>query len=192
MEMNKNLIETLPKDVIEKITKELSPQDFVKFCSNNYTVCNSNDVFYRRFMKDFPFIKNLFDDWNTNSKQRYLEIFQKFSKVAEDMTQIVLNEFENISKYMNSEYKQDVYKFLFNMLIAHANDSFADVEIDIDSEFLYDKYYIDSFNENFIPMKARDNADNNEYFWTDFLTLNSNNFMKSLSNNKKFFVKRYD
>ena len=75
MEMTKNLIETLPKDVVEKITKELSPQDFVKFCSNNYTVCNSNDIFYRRFMKDFPFLVEHSDNLKTNAKEVYLKLF---------------------------------------------------------------------------------------------------------------------
>ena len=79
-------IETIPKDVVEKITNELSPTDFVNFCSNNYSICNFNEVYFRRMQKDFPFVIEYYPDINKNAKYIYiLKYFQRFRKQLKNL-----------------------------------------------------------------------------------------------------------
>ena len=176
-------IEILPKDVVEKITNELSASDFVKFCTNNYSICNLNDVFKRRILRDFPFLKEMFDDWNTNSKIRYLETFTEISQEAERLTEKVINTFDNVAKYLSPEYRKDVYSYLFKVLtdsIQVVSDEVFDIEIIF--EFLIEESYVGDFETKFVPPKSQDDGDHNNYFWSDLFTENVETFLHKFFN----------
>ena len=110
-------IETIPKDVVEKITNELSPGDFVNFCSNNYSMCNSNEVYFRRMQKDFPFLIQYYPDINKRAKNIYLEIFSGISRVAEESVNLLLNNLGELSKYFQKSFREDIYSFFFNQTV---------------------------------------------------------------------------
>ena len=46
-------LQEIPKDIIEKINNELSVKDFLNFCEANRKFCDREEIFNRRFKKDF-------------------------------------------------------------------------------------------------------------------------------------------
>lgn len=72
-------METLSRDVIEKISLELSPKDFLNFCRANKKFCERDNLWFRRFQKDFKFeIPYLIG--TQNWKETYMRVFyQKFN-----------------------------------------------------------------------------------------------------------------
>ena len=101
------------------------------------------------------------------------------------MTDEVLEEFINIWKYISSEYKKDVYQFIFNMLRSVANEiiiegiDFDEIEhIDI-HDFLYDRNYPINFQHKFIPHQAWDKI-GYDHFWGDFIADSTFDFLEGL------------
>lgn len=173
----KSRIEKIPKDVVEKITNELTSQDFVKFCQNDYAVCKSNDVFYRRIQKDFPFLLNYFDDLSTNSKQIYLKTFSTFSQTAEYLVAQIMNSYGNFAKQLNSDYEKNMYLFIFNILIETFEfllNYYTTLPIRDDLEFFevvsdvfYNSYY--EFKNDYLPAhyKVTGNIEHRDYLQYD-------------------------
>jgi hypothetical protein len=115
-------METLPKDLVNKLTEELSSQDLISFCAsstevNIKKVCNNNDFWLRRFKKDFaPFVKQ-FPDLAINPKQRYLGLFSRISREAEDLTKTVLKLYGDFERFLTQEYKVELYNYFYNHIL---------------------------------------------------------------------------
>jgi hypothetical protein len=117
-------MEKLPKDMIEKLIDDLTPQELINFCTANINsdnlnvkrVCNSNDFWIKRFNKDFTIIVPFINDLSTNAKRRYLEVFSKISKKAEEITNLILKAYEDFAMYLNTQYKEDLYRHFYNII----------------------------------------------------------------------------
>jgi hypothetical protein len=112
---------SFPKDVVDLLSRELSPSDLIKFCGSQMsdqmkTLCNSPDFWLRRFQKDFPFLYQYIDR-SKNIKKMYLQVFSKISKQAEATTKDFLEEFGDFTKYLNAEYKKDLYNFSYQYVL---------------------------------------------------------------------------
>jgi hypothetical protein len=115
-------METLPKDLVNKLTEELSPQDLISFCKsqlhpNVKRVCNSNDFWKQRFFKDFSFLIRYFPNLEINAKQIYIQLFSKISKKAEEIVEIVLDAFEDFKRFLTKEYKDILYNHFYNSIL---------------------------------------------------------------------------
>jgi len=80
------------------------------------SLCNSPDFWLRRFQKDFPFLYQYIDR-SKNIKKMYLQVFSKISKQAEATTKDFLEEFGGFTKYLNAEYKKDLYDFSYQYVL---------------------------------------------------------------------------
>ena len=145
-------MEIIPKDVVEKITNELSPQDFINYCrSMKSSVCKSNEVFFRRMQRDFPFMN--FSSSRNDAKKVYLKIFSEFSEIAEKVTKITLDaNGESFSKYLTLEYKKDLYLFYYRAILNTINDLIrTSNRNNKDEQFEYFLDNISGFFEKFTP-----------------------------------------
>ena len=113
-------MESLPKDIQEKILNELSVTDFIKMCGQNdvisQKVCNDEQVWRRRFERDcgplIPDIQHLLKE-GKDYKTIYLEIFSKVFKTAEELKEAVLNTIgKHFEQFLTQEYKEKLSKFL--------------------------------------------------------------------------------
>jgi hypothetical protein len=118
-EVRKNRMENLPKDVKEIITKDLTPWEFVQFCTSetDKTFCSKNDVWVRRMKKDFDFLVPYFSDLSYNAKNRYLEIFHKISKNSERLSKAVLDTYGDFQVNFRDEFKYSLYINFYNYSI---------------------------------------------------------------------------
>ena len=115
-------LESLPKDILEKLAGEMKPNDLIKFCQSQVSenlkkLCKDNSFWYRRFKKDFGFMSSFIYDLSTNSKKRYLQIFSMISKGAEILTLNIMKTFKNVEKYLKKEYKEDLYLVSYNYIL---------------------------------------------------------------------------
>ena len=105
-------MDKLPKDMIGKLVDELSPQDFINFCASNTSenvtrICNMNELWDRRLRKDFPYIMNKFPEFGKeDAKTSYLSLFQRFSKMCETFTEIVLRDYDEARKFFSPEFQK--------------------------------------------------------------------------------------
>lgn len=171
-------MEKLPNDILSEIALKLEFEELFKFCLTNKrfnrVIYNSQPFWFRKFHKDFPIFVKLYLDLNVNAKQRYLEIFHKISIHTEKMVNEVLIKIQNISKYLSSEYRKDLHKFLFNML------SQVRKPISYDNFYLDISKYIEIFQSNFIPIIGQDRK-NGDYYWGDFIFENIEFFIKFIN-----------
>jgi hypothetical protein len=175
-EIKMNRMEVLPKDVKEKIINELSPSEFVKFCSSeaDKSFCDKNEVWLRRFRKDFTFLASYFSDLSVDAKNRYLEVFRRVSENAEKLSKIILDSFGKFQKYLTKEYKDELYKqyYLYTM---------QSLEYILDQE-ARDRDNIEAFTSDYGLGPTRDllpNLLNDEYFndyWYDTIIDKTQNF----------------
>lgn len=143
-------MDILPKDLIEKVTNELSPIDLITYCKSNIKntkikeVCNSNDFWYRRFQRDFPSLLSAeyFDNGKLQkeSKRIYLKIFSIISKLTEDSVDKILESLgENFLRFMLVEkYKKELYLKLFNTYFEAFNIYLTGTEAEM-SDLIFDQ-----------------------------------------------------
>ena len=113
-------MDKLPKDMVIKLTEELSPQDFINFCasetsSNVIRICNMSELWIKRLNKDFPLIVKEFPKVLDTSKKIYLEVFLRISKMAETFTETVLREYGNMRNFLNASFKPFLYQLFYNL-----------------------------------------------------------------------------
>ena len=110
-------MEKVPKDVIEKITNELSPRDFINFCNSdtNKTFCERKDIWDRRLKKDFGFLLSRLQ-YTENTRNTYLSLFLKTSKATEKLI-------EAVKKYLKNYDYNTLYDLFFNLLIESLKQS---------------------------------------------------------------------
>jgi len=75
-------MESIPIDIREKIINELSPRNFIITCSSSKSYCN-NDIWGRRFEREFGFLIRYYPDLQTNAKYRYLDVVKTISIYTE-------------------------------------------------------------------------------------------------------------
>ena len=132
-------MEKLPKDMINKLIDELSPQDFINFCASNTSnniirICNMNEIWLKRMQRDYPFIvakleKNRLD----NSKEIYLQIFSRIAKFAETFTELVLNEYGQVRQFLSSAFKVLLNDHFYKLAVEAIKDVFADEDFGDDN-----------------------------------------------------------
>jgi len=115
-------IKSLPKDVLEKLTNDMKPDDLIRFCKsqaseNLKNLCKNNSFWNRRFNKDFGFMSSFISDLSTNSKKRYLQIFTMVSRLAEMLIRNTMYFMKNIEKYLTKEYKEDLYLVFYKYIL---------------------------------------------------------------------------
>lgn len=119
---NNTNISNLPKDMINKLTEELSPNELINFCAsksskNLVEICNSREFWLRRFQKDFGFLLPFYPEIALDPKKDYLLLFSKISQVVEKSTQNVLNLYgDYVKQFLQKEYKNMVYQYFYNLI----------------------------------------------------------------------------
>lgn len=103
IEREKEIMDKLPKDLIFKLTEDLSPQDFVNFCASNTSeniarACNMEEIWDKRLEKDFPYIIQNFDFTNKHKKEIYIRVFTSISDISDFLTNKILEEYAKIFK----------------------------------------------------------------------------------------------
>lgn len=114
----------LPKDIILKLIEELSPQDFISFCTSNTSdnvirSCNSNKLWEKRLKRDFPYLLNIVgkDYKIKDPKALYIGVFTRLSKISENFTETVLEVYgENMTKDFKKFLYDNFYKFCDDIL----------------------------------------------------------------------------
>ena len=117
-------METLPKDVRMKIALDLSPPDLVRFCvtetKQNKEICGSETFWRQKLEKDYP--EEFLNFYQTgipvkNPKATYIRNFTRISEEIEDFTEefieVIID--ENIGKYLNKKYREDLFKIFFDI-----------------------------------------------------------------------------
>ena len=133
----------LPKDMVGKLIDELSPQDFISFCSSNVDpnvtrICHMDEIWARRLRRDFEELVNKFPNIITNPRKVYLKIFTDLSKLAENLSKEVIDKYgESVNRFFSPEFK----KFLYI--------EFYDIALDIVIQIVYDEIYEESEYERF-------------------------------------------
>ena len=123
-------MESLPKDVVIEMALNLSPVDLIRFCSASKAqnrICNSNDFWRRKLDKDYP------GDFAagtilTNPKELYIKRFTYVSrKIEEFMENIIKESFpENFSRFLNTEYRKELYLKLYKLYEMVKNEEYKD------------------------------------------------------------------
>ena len=141
-------MDKLPKDMVIKLTEELSPQDFINFCASNTSsnivrICDMPELWIKRLNKDFPYIIKEFPKVFDAAKQGYLKLFTRLSKMSETFTEIVLKEYGKMRDFLKPEFKPFLYK-QFYLLCADALQNVLqkpDYDREWISESVRDTYY---------------------------------------------------
>ena len=190
-------MDKLPKDMIGKLVNELSPQDFINFCASNTSenvtrICNMNELWDRRLRKDFPYIMENFKKFGKeDAKTSYLSLFQRFSKMAETFTEVILNQYNDMRKFFSPEFKKFLYENFYD-LCAEAvkrvlKDGYEDGDFLPDS--VQDVYYnkrFNSFRVNYFP-GMKDDEERFTDYWQDVIESPLEEFVKETIN----FLKLY-
>jgi hypothetical protein len=134
-------METLPKDLVNKLTEELSAQDMISFCQSHLhpnvkKLCNSNDFWRQRFIRDFPFLISYFPDLGINAKHIYLSLFSKISRKAEEFAYVVLDTFGTFKQFIVPEYKKKLYTYFYNSFVYSIRACISNVK---DNKIEYDE-----------------------------------------------------
>ena len=161
---------TLPKDMVGKLIDELSPQDFISFCSSNVDpnvtrICHMDEIWVRRLQRDFQLLVIKFPNIIRMPKTVYLKLFTDISKLAETFTKKVLRGYGKVRKFLSSEFNNFLYTEFYNISLdvlknaLHENawenfkdlhyNSFQDYVSDSVEESFRENYVIDFFQEYF-------------------------------------------
>ena len=113
-------MDKLPKDMVIKLTEELSPQDFINFCasetsSNVIRICNMSELWIKRLNKDFPLIVKEFPKVLHTPKKIYLEVFLRISRMAETFTETVLREYGKMRNFLTPEFEPFLYQQFYKL-----------------------------------------------------------------------------
>ena len=111
---------TLPKDMVGKLIDELSPQDFISFCSSNVDanvtrICNMDEIWERRLKRDFSKVVERFPNSLKSSKKTYLYLFRRLSEMAEHFTEVVLSRYVKVRKFLSLEFNKILYNFFYDL-----------------------------------------------------------------------------
>ena len=123
-------MENLPKDVAIEMALNLSPVDLISLCSSSKTqnrICNSNNFWRRKLDRDYPgdFASGTI---LTNPKELYIKRFTYVSrKIEEFMENIIKEAFpENFSRFLNTEYRKELYLKLYKLYEMVKNEEYKD------------------------------------------------------------------
>jgi hypothetical protein len=186
-------LESFPKDIIEKITSELSLTDIINLnrshlSSNISKIFKTNDFWFHRFFNEFEFAVCQFSDLNYRAKSRYLYIHFKISNHAIQLVEDFLEVLGDFRENLKKGYKAKLYTHIYHRdieLLKHIvnNSRYIDDEDDFVTEF-FEFNYLENFDDIF-PIKMK------KYnFWTDFLFESVEPFALSLA--KYLRVVEYD
>lgn len=175
-------METLPKDVVEKVVNELSPSELINFCisSASKNICKDNAFWSRRFKKDYSFLVPYFSDLSTNAKKRYLETFLSISQEAEKAMKKIIDWYgeEFVKNFLNYHYQDHVYTFFYNYILdglKHIVNNGNREELNEyyrDGVYHYDAWFDDSFDsfnyhnaffKKMLPIMLRREEDMRQY-----------------------------
>lgn len=149
-------METLPKDVAIEMALNLSPPDFISFCSTSKAqnrICNSNDFWRRKLEKDYP--EELLQFYQTgepivNPREVYINKFTFLSRKIEEFVEELIEKIfqKNFSKFLTIEYKKEIYSRLYKIYDAVKNNKDEDID---DFVIHYLEHYVpvgSLFNDN--------------------------------------------
>lgn len=118
VDVNLSNLSNLPKDLIEKITKELSTKDFLNFCKINENICNISGLWMRRLERDLPYIIPLLSNTSLeNIKHTYLYIFETIYKTIEKIIDHIFIRFGSFRKFLNMDYINSLHIFLYDIIV---------------------------------------------------------------------------
>ena len=190
-------MDKLPKDMIGKLVDELSPQDFINFCAANTSenvtrICNMNELWDRRLRKDFPYIVEKFEGVGEQEpKADYLEIFKRFSKMAETFTDTVLEKYGELRKFLSPDFKRFLYGSFYDLCTTSVRNvlrkDYNDDDWIVDS--VLDTYYNGKFSTikfQYFPGMKHDEERFGEY-WQDTIESPLEQFVRETINFLKLF-----
>jgi hypothetical protein len=174
-------METLSKDLLEKITNDLSIQDFLNFCEVNKKFCNREDIFIRRFKRDFgeKTYKYLSEENKERIKETYLKFVEITSKTAEEIADEIMSEYGQWAKFLSAEYKNTVRNTFFEIFYQALEKLFEDLEetgdiedtehleaiiSDFIGDYIYKNKIMPKWESLFPPYELED-----EYKWSDLV-----------------------
>ncbi len=190
-------MDNLPKDMVFKLADELSPQDFISFCSSNTAgnisrVCGMVELWDKRLRKDFPYIMEKFQGvGDQDPKSDYLEIFKRISKMAETFTEIVLADYGELRKFFNPEFQKLLYKGFYDLCTTAVRDV---LKVDYnDADWITDSVSDSTHNENYKAIKAnyfpgmKGDEQSFQDYWYDKIDPHLEEFLTEMIN----FLKEY-
>ena len=177
-------LESFPKEIIEKITNELSLTALInlrhsQLSSNIEKIYKTNDFWFHRFFNEFSFLIPQFPDLKYRAKCRYFSIHFKISDHSKDLVEAFLQVLGKFSENLKDDYREKLYWHIYNRnakLLEHLvkNQKYIDDEDNFTEEF-FEFSYLDGF-DNIFPMEMRD-----DQFWFDFQIENIEDFALSFT-----------
>ena len=156
-------METLPKDIQEKILNELNPGDFVKLYKDNEKsnlikerIIQDDEIWFRRFHKDYPFLvphlRRALEKEEESYKDLYLNIFNRIHKANENIYENLVHWCigEYFLQFLTEEYKKNLFNFFTEYLINLIPYVFENAE-EYTADWIFDisgDYYFDDSNKN--------------------------------------------
>ena len=184
-------MERLPKDMVGKLVDELSPQDFINFCVSNTSenvtrICNMNELWDRRLRKDFPYIMEKFEGvGDQEPKADYITIFNRFSKMVETLTEIILKDYGELRKFLSPEFKKFLYENFYDLCTEAVKRVLKDgYDEELFSDSVLDVFYslrFNTFKFNYFPGMTDDEERFTEY-WQDVIENPLEDFVKETIN----------
>ena len=177
----KSSVKQIPRDVIEMMTNNLSPQDLINMCASDARpdfkyLCDSNDFWIRRWEKDFKFFMSSSFYNKTDAKNKYLQMFAAISKGSEGMVKSIFEQFGDFGKFLNKEYKDTLYNFFYKQIL-NTLYSLLMSNIEISEDEIYEIPFggVD-FKEfkKILPEFVRDDRGFFNDYWSDVLSEISN------------------
>lgn len=115
-------MEKLPDDLLEQILNYGSSQDFLNMCIVYPKFCQKEDIWMRRFKKDFgPFLIYIKQEHLKNIRQTYLNFVKKFDETVNEIFNLIIRTYDNIVKFLTKDFfdrlKIYSYNCLFQILI---------------------------------------------------------------------------
>jgi hypothetical protein len=147
-------MEKLPKDMLNTVVNELSPQDFVSFCASKATpnivrFCKNEEIWKKRLNKDFHLLSGKFEKLQTKSRENYLTLFRNISALAEELTEVNLSHYEDMQEFLKPEFRSAVYISFYKVLI-EIMDNVRNFEKQEDDFYTYENDFYDVILKTFI------------------------------------------
>ena len=186
----------LPKDMINKLIDELSPQDFINFCASETSpnverICHMPELWEKRLKKDFEYIEIIrkFQGVKLDPKLEYINLFSRISKIAETFTEIVLKAYGELRKYLKPEFNGILYQMFYQL----CNDALKNVlSGDVEDEAWISESVSDTYHEKtyqkfikqyFPGIKSRDcHASEFHDLWQDEIEVPLEGFAEEINN----------